>query len=83
MALVVRKLKNRLTRQSPPTRLANKIKFSMSLHVLACPSKSQAGGRDPEFVGFIMATESQNLSFYIILRAYKAPYKALIFNQSL
>jgi hypothetical protein len=24
-----------------------------------------------------MATESQNLSFYIILRAYKAPYKAL------
>jgi len=24
-----------------------------------------------------MATEPQNLSFYIILRAYKAPYKAL------
>jgi hypothetical protein len=24
-----------------------------------------------------MATESQNLSFYIILCAYKAPYKAL------
>jgi len=50
-----------------PRKSASPNPHPESLYVVACPSKSQAGGRDPEFVGFIMATEPQNLSFLYYL----------------